>query len=182
MDMIKILERLNQYGMDAFIVITCFVALIVFLVRRLEAMCKWCKAKLNAYYAHKRGEEIEEETISNLIKRINEHSLGLQELENRSQSNVQMFLEHEKSIIEKIEKLTKMFVDKEIDDYRWEIINFAARISDKKECNKESYKHCLRTYTKYKQLIETHNLTNGEVDICMEIVNESYEQKLKEGF
>ena len=180
--MVEILKVLNQYGAEAFIIVTCFVALIVFLVRRLEATYKWCKAKLNTYYAKKRGEEIEEETIENLVERLNEHSKRLQEIEEKSQSNVAMFLEHEQSAIEKIEKLTTMFVDKEIDDYRWEIINFATRISDKKECNKESYKHCIRTYEKYEKLLEEYNLKNGEVDISMELINESYEQKLKEGF
>lgn len=69
-----------------------------------------------------------------------------------------------------------MFVDKEIDDYRWEIINFATRITDKKPCNKDSYKHCIRTYEKYEKLLEEYNLTNGEVDISMEVVNDSYEK------
>jgi hypothetical protein len=179
---LKIIEQLNEYGVDAFIIVTCFISLVVFIVRRLEALYKWCKAKLNGYYAHKRGEEIEEETIEKLLERINEHSKRIQEIEKRAESNVQMFLDHERSAIEMIEKLTKMFVDKEIDDYRWEIINFATRISDKKPCNKDSYKHCIRTYEKYEKLLDEHGLKNGEVDISMELINESYEQKLKEGF
>lgn len=175
-------EYLAQYGIDAFFILTCFVAVVVFLVRRLEAFGGWCKSKLNSYYAHKRGEELEEETISNIIKKVNEQSAKIQELESRQNKNVQMFTDHEVGIIEKLEKLTEMFVDKEIDDYRWEIINFATRIADKKPCNKDSYKHCIRTYEKYEKLLKEHNLKNGEVDISMEVVNESYEQKLKEGF
>ena len=124
-----------------------------FLVRGLESFIKWGKARLSNFYLHKRGEELEEETIGNMIKKVNE-----------------------------LEKLKDMFVDKEIDDYRWEIINFATRITDKKPCNKDSYKHCIRTYEKYEKLLEEYNLTNGEVDISMEVVNDSYEKKLKEGF
>jgi uncharacterized protein (DUF305 family) len=180
--MIELIKELEKYGAESFIIATCFVSIIVFLVRRLEATYKWCKAKLNVYYAHKRGEELEEETIEKMMNKINEHSKKIQEIEDRASSNVQMFLEHEQSAIEMIENLTKMFVDKEIDDCRWEIINFATRIIDKKPCNKESYKHCLRTYEKYEKLIKDHNLKNGEVKICMELINESYEQKLKEGF
>ena len=180
--MVEIIKELESYGVDAFIVITCFVSLIVFLVRRVEAFWNWCKAWLNAYYLKKRGEETEEETISDLMEKIKEHSAKLQELESKSQSNVQMFLEHEQNAIEMIEKLTKMFVDKEIDDYRWEIINFAGRITDKKPCNKDSYKHCIRTYEKYEKLLKEYNLKNGEVDISMELINESYEERLKEGF
>lgn len=174
------IEYLAQHGIDAFFILTCFIAVIVFLVRRLEAFGGWCKSKLNSYYAHKRGEELEEETISNLIKKVNEQSVRIRELENRQNKNVEMFTEHEIGIIEKLEKLTEMFVDKEVDDYRWEIINFATRIADKKPCNKDSYRHCFRTYKKYEELLKEHKLTNGEVDISMKIVREAYEQKLKE--
>ena len=82
----------------------------------------------------------------------------------------------------KIEILTSLFVDKEIDDYRWEIINFATKVSEGRPCNKDSFKHCLRTYEKYEKLLEKYGLENGEVEISMEVVNEAYKQKLLEGF
>ena len=83
---------------------------------------------------------------------------------------------------EKINNLTNMFVDKEIDDYRWEIINFATKVSEGKPCNKDSFKHCLRTYEKYEALLEKYGLENGEVEISMQVVNEAYKKKLLEGF
>lgn len=83
---------------------------------------------------------------------------------------------------EKINNLTDMFVDKEIDDYRWEIINFATKVSEGKPCNKDSFKHCLRTYEKYEALLEKYDLENGEVEISMQVVNEAYKKKLLEGF
>ena len=82
----------------------------------------------------------------------------------------------------KIETLTSLFVDKEIDDYRWEIINFATKVSEGRPCNKDSFKHCLRTYEKYEKLLEKYGLENGEVEISMEVVNEAYKKKLLEGF
>ena len=82
----------------------------------------------------------------------------------------------------KIETLTSLFVDKEIDDYRWEIINFATKVSEDRPCNKDSFKHCLRTYEKYEALLEKYGLENGEVEISMEVVNEAYKEKLKNGF
>jgi len=82
----------------------------------------------------------------------------------------------------RIETLTDMFLDKEIDDYRWEIVNFATRVSEGRPCNKDSFKHCLRTYEKYEALLEKYGLENGEVEISMEIVNETYKKKLSEGF
>lgn len=82
----------------------------------------------------------------------------------------------------RIETLTEMFLDKEIDDYRWEIVNFATRVSEGRPCNKDSFKHCLRTYEKYETLLEKYGLENGEVELSMEIVNETYKKKLSEGF
>ncbi len=99
---------------------------------------------------------------------------------------------HEKSVAESnfydeemrkdIKKLTEMFVDKEINDMRWEINNFANKVSEGRPCNKDSFQHCIHTWEKYEKLLEENALENGEVEISMEIINEAYKQKLKEGF
>ena len=65
---------------------------------------------------------------------------------------------------------------------RWEINNFANKVSEGRPCNKDSFKHCIHTYEKYEKLLEENGLENGEVEISIEIVNEAYKQKLKEGF
>lgn len=81
-----------------------------------------------------------------------------------------------------IKKLTRMFVDKEIDDMRWEINNFATNVSEGKPCNKDSFTHCIHIYEKYEKILQENGLENGEVEISMELINEAYKQKLKEGF
>ena len=81
-----------------------------------------------------------------------------------------------------LNKLTTMFVDKEISDYRWEIINFATAISEKKPCNKEAFRHCFATYEKYEKILEENGLENGEVTASMEIISETYKKKMLEGF
>ena len=81
-----------------------------------------------------------------------------------------------------LEHLTEMFVEKEINDYRWEIINFASNVAAKKPCTKDAYVHCFKTYEKYEKVLEENNMENGEVEISMEVVNESYKKKLIEGF
>lgn len=81
-----------------------------------------------------------------------------------------------------LKTLTDMFVDKEINDYRWEIINFADKISNGKNLSKEYYIHCFHTYERYEKIIEENGLTNGEVELSMEIINQSYKEKLKSGF
>jgi len=107
--------------------------------------------------------------------------------------NLIMLEEHHKKDMEKsdrldsemrndIKKLTNMFIDKEIDDMRWEINNFATKVAEGKPCNKDSFSHCIRSYERYEKLLEENGLENGEVELSMEIINEEYKRKLKEGF
>ena len=56
------------------------------------------------------------------------------------------------------------------------------KVSEGRPCNKDSFKHCIHTYEKYGKLLEENGLENGEVEISIEIVNDAYKQKLKEGF
>lgn len=82
---------------------------------------------------------------------------------------------------EKIKDLADMLLDKQISDYRWEIINVADKISNGEHVSKECLKHALTTYTKYEEIIEKHNIKNGEVAISIEIINETYRELLKAG-
>ncbi len=77
-----------------------------------------------------------------------------------------------------IKKLTQMFVEKEIDDMRWEINNFATQVSEGKPCNKDSFQHCLHIYEKYEKILKENELENGEVEISMELINQAYKQTL----
>lgn len=104
------------------------------------------------------------------------------EIQKELKDSIQNLLDGQQSRDNKINELTNMFVDKEINDYRWEIINFATNVSEGKPCNKDSFKHCLRTYEKYEALLEKYGLENGEVEISMQVVNEAYKKKLLEGF
>ena len=81
-----------------------------------------------------------------------------------------------------LKKLTSMFVEKEVSDLRWTIINFATNIAAGKECTQEAYNHCFKTYEKYERILEENGLENGQVEISMEVINESYKEKLKHGF
>lgn len=45
-----------------------------------------------------------------------------------------------------------------------------------------SFKHCIHVYEKYEKILEENGLENGEVEISMELINDAYKQKLKEGF
>lgn len=121
-------------------------------------------------------------------KRREEHSLLIQTSQNlialqkQREKDIERSDKRDEEIASDIKNLTRMFVDKEIDDMRWEINNFATNVSEGKRCNKDSFKHCIHVYEKYEKILEENGLENGEVEISMELINDAYKQKLKEGF
>ena len=124
---------------------------------------------------------LHDEMTEFINNRVSDRQQSLQ-IQKELKDSIKGLVDGQKERDAKIETLTDMFVDKEIDDYRWEIINFATKVSEGRPCNKDSFKHCLRTYEKYEKLLEKYGLENGEVEISMEVVNEAYKKKLQEGF
>ena len=122
------------------------------------------------------------ETRSMRLKR-EEHELliktseALNELKDKEAKDTERAIKHDKAIKDDLAKLTTMFVEKEINDYRWEINNFATKISENKPCNKD----CFKTYESYERILTEHGLKNGEVENSMKIINEAYQEKMKNG-
>lgn len=118
----------------------------------------------------------------------NDHALLLQTikrvdiLQEEHDESVKQSIRHDEMIRSDLKNLTEILVEKQINDYRWEIISFSNRVANGETCNKDSYRHCFATYEKYEKLLEENGMENGEVEISMEIINESYKQKLKQRF
>ena len=74
-----------------------------------------------------------------------------------------------------------MFVDKEIDDLRFKILDFASSISSGMKYNRESYDHILKIYGKYEKILEEHNMENGLVEESVKYIQSSYQELLKTG-
>lgn len=122
-------------------------------------------------------------------KKREEHKLlmttakGLADLNKKHAEDTVQSIRHDEVIRKDLQNLTKMFIDKEIDDIRWEILNFASVLaSSSRRYNKESFDHIIRQYEKYEQILQENNMENGQVTISMEIVMEIYKDKLKNGF
>lgn len=121
-------------------------------------------------------------------KRREEHELLLHTsqrliaLQQQRDQDVERSDRRDEEIAYDIKHLTQMFIDKEIDDMRWEINNFATKVYEGKPCNKDSFVHCIHIYEKYEQILRENNLENGEVEISMELINDAYRRKLIEGF
>ena len=85
-------------------------------------------------------------------------------------------------IKEDLEKLTLIIQDKNINDWRYEILDMASAISSGRRYSKEQYEHVIDIYGRYEDLLKSLGRTNGQVDVSMEVIMESYKEKLKNGF
>lgn len=140
------------------------LSLLEWLVEKLGLETKWMRRRREEH-------ELLIRTSRNLTALQAQHEHDMQKSDRR-----------DAEISSDIKRLTRMFVDKEIDDMRWEINNFATKVSEGKPCNKDSFKHCIHIYEKYEQILTENGFENGEVEISMELINNAYMRKLKEGF
>lgn len=156
-----------------YVLISIFAILIG--VKVMVTLLEWVidKLGLETRWTRKRREE------HTLLTRTSQNLIALQE---QHKMDIERSDKRDEEIVSDIKKLTRMFVEKEIDDMRWEINNFATNVSEGKHCNKDSFTHCIRIYEKYEKILRENGLENGEVEISMELINDAYKQKLKDGF
>ncbi len=169
MEAIKELTTLNfsLIFISVFIIFTgikAIVSLAEWFFKKLGLETKWMKRK-------REDHELLIQTSQNVLELQNKHMEDMKESD-----------KHDEEMRKDIKNLTDLFVEKQISDFRWEIINLADKISNGKVISRECYKHAISTYERYEKIIEEKGLTNGEVEISIQIINDSYKQKLKEGF
>lgn len=120
-----------------------------------------------------------------LRKKKEDHELLLSTAKKLEQANqkhdqdVRELTGHNRQIEENLDKLTKMFVEKNINDMRWEIINTAEKIANHHRISEEAYHHAFHTYDEYEKIIKENDLVNSEIDISIEIIKRSYQQTRK---
>ncbi len=144
--------------------IKAIVSVLEWVIDKLGLETKWLRQKREEH-------DLLIQTSQNLVALQDKHEKDVQRSDRRDEE-----------ISADIKKLTQMFIDKEIDDMRWEINNFATKVSEGKPCNKDSFTHCIHIYEKYEQILKENDMENGEVEISMELINDVYKKKLKEGF
>ena len=107
------------------------------------------------------------------------HAEMRQYSDNRIKDRAQS-MQIQKELTTAMDKLGKLLLDKQISDYRWEIINVADKISNARIVSKECLKHAISTYDKYEKIIKEHNLINGEVDISISVIRDEYAKVLSD--
>lgn len=117
--------------------------------------------------------------------RVNDRQVSI-EREKRLNDRITESNENRDKIIDNISrslnKLTTMFLNKEIDDMRWEILNFCSALTSGRQYNKESFDHVIQIHEKYEKILEENNMENGRVTASMEVIMDVYKDKLKNGF
>lgn len=85
-----------------------------------------------------------------------------------------------KEVAAKLDENNDITMSLWIDSKRNYIINFASLVSDgSKPITREQFHRAFKIYHEYEQIIEKKQLTNGECDIAMKIIQEAYEKHMK---
>jgi hypothetical protein len=107
------------------------------------------------------------------MKEVNEH---ISDSERRRKEQDDLMRE----LSDKMDKNNADTLSLLIDNKRNTIIDFASKVIDEKyPVTKEQFNRVFKIYKEYEEIIEEHKLTNGEVDIAIRIIQESYEQHMK---
>ncbi len=101
--------------------------------------------------------------------RAKNHDSAIVEINNNI-SDITQALKYSAKLIE------EMFVQHSRD----RIIDFAAKVVDERSpVSREEFNRIFKVYEKYEAFLENHDMTNGEVDIAYRIINESYENHMR---
>lgn len=98
----------------------------------------------------------------------------IKKLSDKHEADTKKYETSHQKLIDDIEILKDLLLDKQISDYRWEIINTADKISNGRIVSKECLKHAIATYDKYEKIIEKYNIKNGEVSISIKVIRGEY--------
>ena len=170
--MTEALQQLSQVDLFSFLIIL-FLIITIF---------------VSAATLIGKASEIIGKPVKWVKKRNNDHELlvktseGLNELRKKQEEDTRQSIRHDKIIKEDLEKLTLIIQDKNINDWRYEILDMASAISSGRKYSKEQYEHVIDIYGRYEDLLKSLGRTNGQVDVSMEVIMESYKEKLKNGF
>lgn len=109
---------------------------------------------------------------------LEKNKKDIKELRDKHEADTEKYEASHQELIDDIKALKDLLLDKQISDYRWEIINTADKISNGRIVSKECLKHSIATYDKYEKIIEKYNIKNGEVSISIKVIKGEYAKVL----
>lgn len=191
--MISYLEYLNAPAKVGCVIIICFVAMQV-IGELLEFKGKVVPEflKIRKFFSRRKAEKEEvrlmlqrvEQKLTDVnthysadnitrrdewMKQVNAYGDSIIAI-NKTLSEVTEALRDNTSLTE------EMFVQSSRD----RIIDFAMKVADESTVvSREEFNRVFKVYSKYEKYIEERGLTNGEVDVSIQIIREAYEARMK---
>lgn len=197
--MLELLEQMNDLGLSTvalgfFIVILSLLG-IKEIITQIKTAFGWVsvhdieKKELEERLAHM------EERINKVDKRVTETSnfynnklegFHQQSIEIRDALGEDLASMHEaqSEIKDSLSDLKHIFIDNEIDTIRWEILDFASRVSASStgKYSKEQFDHVFEIWEKYEKILADNGLENGRVDMSMQFLRHRYAELMESGF
>lgn len=112
---------------------------------------------------------------------LEKNKKDIKDLRDKHEADTKKYEASHRELIDDLRNLTSLFVDKEIDDMRWEILNFCSALSNGRKYNRESYAHVFSIYEKYERILKENKMENGLVEESMAFIRERYQKDLKSG-
>lgn len=146
--------------------------------------------KIRKYFSRKRHEKKETaqtlKEVRQLLGDVNAHYSAdniakrdswMQWVNNRADVYDTSIVEIKNQLTSVTEVLEELFVQNSRD----RIIDFATKVTDGKNLvSREEFNRIFKVYDKYEAFLEEREMTNGEVDVAILVIKESYAQHMKE--
>lgn len=81
----------------------------------------------------------------------------------------------------KLDKISDLVLNMRIENMRKTLLAFASDVASGKPFTKEQYDAMFKFHSDYEILLEENDMTNGQVDISMEIVKDTYKKYMISG-
>lgn len=191
--MIAYLEYLNMPTKVGIVIIFAFLVMQI-IGELLELTGKVVPefVKIRKYFTRKKKEKEEMnitlQQVQSLLSDVNNHY----SVDNIAKRDAWMQWVNDRAIIydASVAELTalknslastnELVLDLYINSNRNRIIDFASKIvNEDVPVSREEFNRIFKTHREYEDVLEKHNKTNGEVDIAIRIIEESYENHMK---
>ena len=148
--------------------------------------------KIRKYFTRKKNEKTEAnkvlKQVKTLLSDVNEHysednitkrDAWMQWVNDRANVYDAAIVEL-MSLKDTLASSNELVLDLYINVNRNRIIDFASKIAnDNAPVSREEFNRIFKTYSEYEGVLAKHNKTNGEVDIAMRIIEDSYANHMK---
>lgn len=191
MDVSNIEKLLLMDWADWMSFILCLFTIMAGIATIKTLLDNFCKV-LNIETPWMRSKREKKEFNQRIISLYDDLKNKENKLEDRHVNDIEQLKELNSEVCNSIVDLKNEFIEfkkatennelkKNIKKLRWDIIDFASSISDKKEIPIEQYNIIFDRIKEYADLIDKHNLKNGQVDSSVDVIRERYEQDLRNG-